>query len=109
MQAGIARPHVSEFSLRIELHKATWEDYDKLHAALSHHSIMHTVPSNQGPRQLPTGTYWYDGPQNSGRAICDLARDVAARIKAIPAPWVFVAGKSDAGNMMWWGSNLETP
>jgi hypothetical protein len=100
---------MGQFAIRTELHNADRDDYERLHAALSQQGIHRTVESEKGQRQLPTGTYWYSGPQSSGRSICDIAAGIASKIKATPAPWIFVAGNDEGGHMTWWSSNLKAP
>jgi hypothetical protein len=49
---------MSSFISRVELHSATYQDYETLHAAMKRQGFSRTIVSNDGSTYyLPTGTY----------------------------------------------------
>lgn len=49
---------MANYIARVELHSATWEDYEKLHASMQRRGYSRTITSDGGVTyQLPTGTY----------------------------------------------------
>lgn len=49
---------MASFTARIELHSATYEDYNVLHAAMQARGFLRTIVGNDGKTYwLPTGTY----------------------------------------------------
>jgi hypothetical protein len=49
---------MSMFTTRVELHNATWEDYETLHTAMESAGFSRTITSDDGiTYQLPTAEY----------------------------------------------------
>jgi hypothetical protein len=96
---------MSNFHIRVELHRATGEDYIKLHQLMQAAGFSRTVAGSQGKVELPTGTYWYSGASTDGSAICTRVAEIAAQVKPNPAPYVFVSGDGTSGHT-WWSRNL---
>lgn len=49
---------MAKYLARVELHSATWDDYDKLHASMQQRGYSRTILGDNGiTYQLPTGTY----------------------------------------------------
>lgn len=49
---------MANYVARIELHNATYDDYETLHAAAARRGLLRTIAASDGKRyQLPTGTY----------------------------------------------------
>ncbi len=49
---------MANYVARIELHNATYDDYETLHAAAARRGLFRTIVANDGKKyQLPTGTY----------------------------------------------------
>jgi hypothetical protein len=49
---------MANYLARVELHKATYEDYEALHEAMRQRGFVRTIVANDGKKyQLPTGTY----------------------------------------------------
>ncbi len=54
--------HMSNFTTRIELHDATWSDYDKLHAEMIAQGFRNTIRSDDGVTYaLPPAEYNFEG------------------------------------------------
>lgn len=52
------------YSIRVELHGATWTDYTNLAAYLSNRGIVDVITGNDGlTRKMSPGEYNYDGPR----------------------------------------------
>jgi len=49
---------MAQFTIRIELHEATWPDYDRLHAAMERQGFSRQITGNDGRTyQLPWAEY----------------------------------------------------
>jgi hypothetical protein len=49
---------MANYLARLELHSATYEDYETLHEAMRRRGFLRTIVGNNGNKyQLPTGTY----------------------------------------------------
>ncbi len=98
---------MSDFHIRVELHRANGEDYTKLHQLMQTAGFSRTVTGSRKV-ELPTGTYWYSGSSNDGAAICARVEEIAKTVKpSNPAPYVFVSGDGGTGHT-WWSRNLPT-
>lgn len=86
---------MANYVARIELHNATYNDYETLHASAARHGLSRTIVSNDGKKyHLPTGTYI---AENTGATLEDAYN--AARASATEtrkAFWVVVADWSAA-------------
>lgn len=50
---------MSQFTVRVELHKAAWSDYESLHAAMEQKGFSRTITSENGKTYaLPTAEYY---------------------------------------------------
>jgi hypothetical protein len=64
---------MASFTVRIELHKASWDDYNTLHAAMERRGFSRLVRADDGRTfRLPWAEY--DG---TGNLTCAQVRDVA--------------------------------
>ena len=64
------------YTIRVELHDATWSDYTNLAARLAQHGISDVVTSDAGHRyEMPPAEYNYDGALQ--------LRDVYAKVDAV--------------------------
>lgn len=92
---------MNSYTIRVELHEpVTRAHYDTLHVQLDKNGIRRTVQSTNGLRQLPTGTYYYEGSLN-GEQLRDTVAIIAKAVKPNPTPYVFVGGEGS-----WWGDSL---
>jgi len=49
---------MAKYLARVELHSATWDDYDALHASMQQRGYARTIQGDNGNTyHLPTGTY----------------------------------------------------
>ncbi len=61
------------FTVRVELHKATWDDYDVLHAAMEQKGFSRRIQGDNGQNyRLPWAEY-----SCFGNLSCEQIRDVA--------------------------------
>ena len=68
---------MANFTVRVELHQATWDDYETLHAAMEAKGFSRQITSNDGKTyQLPLAEYNGTGNLNAER-VRDIARAAA--------------------------------
>jgi hypothetical protein len=68
---------MAKFTTRVELHDAkTWEDYDKLHAAMEKKGFSRTIVFGGITYQLPTAEYNYVGEVTRDQVL-ELAKSAA--------------------------------
>jgi hypothetical protein len=66
-----------QFTVRVELHQATWADYETLHAAMEARGFSRKIISDDGKTyQLPLAEYNGSGNLDSSR-VRDIAREAA--------------------------------
>ena len=93
---------MANYIARVELHSATWNDYELLHASMQRRGYLRTIKASDGKwYQLPTGTYVVEGTtstlQNALNAATEAARETGKQ------SWVLVA---DWNNGTWLGLPL---
>lgn len=70
---------MANYVARIELHGATYDDYERLHAAAARRGFLRTIVSGDGKRyQLPTGTYAVENTNATLVQAYDAAEAAAA-------------------------------
>lgn len=53
---------MTQFTVRVELHDADWDDYDVLHAEMRKEGFSTTITGSDGKTfELPTAEYCYEG------------------------------------------------
>jgi Endoribonuclease GhoS len=83
---------MASYIARVELHSATWEDYDTLHASMERRGYSRTIASDGGViYQLPTGTY-VAGNSNADinvalSAAVEAANETGKRSSIIVTDW----------------------
>jgi hypothetical protein len=93
---------MADFTVRVELHGATGDDYEKLHAAMTAANYRRYVPGTMangstGIWALPTAEYDCTGAVNAtAYTIRDQAKAIADRIK--PGAWCLV---TEVANRAW--------
>lgn len=81
---------MANYIVRVELHSATWDDYERLHASMRRRGYSRIIKSNQGVRyQLPTGTYVAENTPDSLQAALEAATEAAKETGR--QSWVVVA------------------
>jgi hypothetical protein len=73
---------MSAFTTRVELHGATWSDYEKLHAEMRREGFSQTITdgTNGTVYELPPAEYNYEGPITRA-AVLNKAKAAASRVK----------------------------
>lgn len=90
---------MSNFTVRIELHNASSDDYEKLHEEMENAGFSRTITTESGAvHHLPAAEYSYSGKITT-EEVRDLARDTAKKVKSKPAVLVT---KAD-GSRRWSG------
>jgi hypothetical protein len=86
------------FSIRVELHNATWSDYIKLAEGLRAYGIVDTVLGNDGIRyKLPPAEYHYDG----NRALAQVQE--SARMAGASTGRQHAVVSHEVSRMLWAG------
>jgi hypothetical protein len=68
---------MANFTVRVELHQATWADYEALHSAMEAKGFSRQIRSDDGKTyQLPLAEYNGMGNLDASR-VRDLAREAA--------------------------------
>jgi hypothetical protein len=81
---------MANYVARIELHNATYDDYETLHAAAARRGFLRVIASHNGQKyQLPTGTYVAEKTTATLEQAYDAAQAAAADTRK--AFWVVVA------------------
>jgi photosystem II stability/assembly factor-like uncharacterized protein len=61
---------MTNFTVRVELHKATWDDYETLHAAMGNHEFSRDITADDGNTyHLPTAEYNISTSQNRSSVL----------------------------------------
>lgn len=86
---------MANYVARIELHNATYDDYERLHVAAKNRGLLRTIVANDGTKyQLPTGTYVAENTQASLEQAYAAAE--AAATETRKRFWVVVADWASA-------------
>lgn len=65
---------MAQFTTRIELHDATWANYDTLHAQMESRGLSRKIKSDDGIwYHLPTAEYNFEGEKTRSQVL-DLAK-----------------------------------
>ena len=52
---------MARFTVRVELHDATWDHYKKLYVTMEHQGMTDVIPTTSGSIKMPPGEYNYEG------------------------------------------------
>ena len=86
---------MANYVARIELHNASHDDYETLHAAAQRRGLLRTIVASDGKKyQLPTGTYVVENTNATLQQVYDAAE--AAATETRKKFWVVVADWSSA-------------
>lgn len=71
---------MARFTVRVELHDGTWEDYVRLYEEMDIRSFTDTIKTdNGGAVKMPPGEYNYEGP-SSKEQVLELAKAAASQV-----------------------------
>ncbi len=71
---------MARYTIRIELHDATWDDYVKMYKHLSAQGITDIISSDDGTRyKMPPAEYSYDGVATRTQLL-DMAKSSAGKV-----------------------------
>ena len=91
---------MSSVVARVELHAASWQDYENLHSYMSAEGYSKKILASDGNwYQLPTGTYVHSSVLSTADGADKAAR---AANRTGKSSWVFVAGWDGS----WQGAGL---
>lgn len=71
---------MSQFTVRVELHKLQPGDYDVLHAEMSAQGFERTINGEKGTYHLPTAEYNHEGSEDDPQVILERAKAAATRV-----------------------------
>jgi hypothetical protein len=92
---------MAQFTTRVELHDATWSDYEQLHANMRGQGFTQTIRSDDGCiYELPPAEYDYQGPITRAQVL-DKAKSAASAVK--PSYGVLV---TESAGRTWYGLRL---
>jgi hypothetical protein len=81
---------MANYMARVELHSATWNDYELLHASMQRRGFVRIIKSSNGKSyQLPTGTYVVSNSNSSLQNALNTATEAANETRR--QSWVIVA------------------
>lgn len=83
---------MANYLARVELHKATYEDYETLHEAMRQRGFSRVIVANDRKKyRLPTGTYVVEGTnatlEQAYNAATAAATDTGKSFWAIVVDW----------------------
>jgi hypothetical protein len=84
---------MANFTVRVELHKAEWADYDQLHAAMEQKGFSRQITSDEGRAyQMPWAEYNGTGNPTSAQ-VRDIAREAGKQnavfvTEAVSRAWI---------------------
>lgn len=77
---------MAQFTIRVELHGAEWDDYEQLASALAQKNITDVLTDDQGVKyKMPPAEYQYQGNCTAAelREICVAAAKTTGKAHAI--------------------------
>lgn len=91
---------MTDYMIRVEMHGASWDDYERLHSLLATKNVINFIFSDKQVRyRLPTAMYTYTGPETP-QAVRDAVWQIAASVRPNPAVFVTVRGESTWQGLM---------
>lgn len=82
---------MANYTVRIELHDATWDDYQELHEKMADAGYRRTIIGRDGVEyDLPDAEYNLPGSSKTRIEVRDQALAIAKKVKAAPRPGVLV-------------------
>lgn len=96
---------MTNFTVRVELHGATNDQYDDLHEAMEAQGFVRWVKDGDGNKsQLPTAEYNMQGSSLTRSQAQKRAENAASSVKANPQPYVLTTesnGRTWSGLKPW--------
>ena len=95
---------MANYTVRIELHGASEDQYDDLHARMENEGFVRWIKSNEHKYRLPTAEYNLTNSALTVGQVRDKAKAVADAVKPTPKPWILVTesnGRSWSGLEVW--------
>ena len=82
---------MTNYTVRIELHRADDDDYNALHEAMEQNGFVRWVETEESIKyRLPTAEYNLSNSELTRSQVLDLAVDIAKSVKPQPTPWILV-------------------
>jgi hypothetical protein len=92
---------MTNFTVRVEMHKADEDDYADLHDQMERRGFVRwIVGSDSFKDRLPTAEYNLAGSSLTRDQVLDAARDAAKSVKPSPTPWILV---TESARRKWSG------
>jgi len=83
---------MAQFTTRVELHDADWNDYTKLHAQMARQGFSQTIKSDDGTvYELPPAEYNYSGSITRS----DVLNKAQAAVGAVKTSYAVLVTESD--------------
>lgn len=72
---------MNQYTTRVELHDASWDDYTKLHAEMKRRGFSQTITADDGAvYELPPAEYDYNGVDTRAQVL-EKAKQAAGAVK----------------------------
>ncbi len=88
---------MARFTVRIELHDASWEDYQKLYEKMDKQGFTDTISTEKGAVKMPPGEYNHEG-QVSKEQVLEKAKLAASQVVRTYAVLV-----TESNGRTWYG------
>jgi hypothetical protein len=89
---------MARFTVRVELHDATWEQYVELHKHMAAEGFTNVIASDDGVRyELPPAEYNFEGNSTKDQVLAK-ARNAAAKVVRAYAVLV-----TESAGRTWYG------
>lgn len=93
---------MSAFTIRVELHGATWSDYEELHAEMEKRGFKRAIRGDDGVTyDLPPAEYLYDGDATKWDVL-EKAKSAAVTVKS-----AYVVFVTEALSWAWLGLKVS--
>ncbi len=70
---------MARYTIRIELHDASWDDYEEMYMHLTAQGITDIIASDDGRYKMPPAEYNYDGSATRAQVL-EMAKASAGKV-----------------------------
>jgi len=88
---------MARFTVRVELHDASWEQYEKLYEKMATQGFTDTIPTTGDAVKMPPAEYNFDG-QATKEQVLEKAKSCAAQVVRKYAVLV-----TESNGRIWYG------
>jgi hypothetical protein len=88
---------MTRFTVRVELHDASWEQYESLYKKMAEQGFTDTIPTTDAAVKMPPAEYNFDGAATKEQVL-EKAKSCASRV--VPKYAVLV---TESNGRVWHG------